>query len=166
MAHGHENLIPANKRSKAEARENGRKGGQKSGEVRREKRDLRAKAQALMDAAADPRVAAAMSKTGIHVEDVNDVVLAGIMKGVLRGDTKALNMWMDLTGQNPRTNEKAKQAEERKAEAEARRAELETELFEMRMNAIKGIDQPDTPDDGFLEALKGTAAEDWSDEVL
>lgn len=33
-----ENLIPANKRSLSEARENGRKGGIKSGEVRREKK--------------------------------------------------------------------------------------------------------------------------------
>lgn len=33
-----ENLIPANKRSLSEARENGRKGGIRSGEVRREKK--------------------------------------------------------------------------------------------------------------------------------
>ena len=166
MAKGHENLIPANRRSKEEARENGRKGGVKSGEARREKRDLKERAKLWMDLAADPRVAAAMSKTGISVEDNADVILAGVMKGVLRGDTKALAMWLDLTGQNPRSDDKAKQAQVRKAEAEAERAQMETELFKMRLDAIKGVGQEELPDDGFLDALKSTAAEDWSDDVL
>ena len=166
MAKGHENLIPANRRSKEEARENGRKGGVKSGEARREKRDLKERAKLWMDLAADPRVAAAMSKTGISVEDNADVILAGVMKGVLRGDTKALTMWLDLTGQNPRSDDKAKQAQVRKAEAEAERAQMETELFKMRLDAIKGVGQEELPDDGFLDALKSTAAEDWGDDVL
>ena len=37
-----QNLIPANKRSKSEARENSRKGGIKSGQVRRMKADFKA----------------------------------------------------------------------------------------------------------------------------
>ena len=157
-----QNLKPNQIRSGSEAREKGRKGGKASGQARRDKRDLRERAMAWMEVAADPRVAAAMSKTGVPVADNADVILAGVMKGVLKGDVKAINLWMELTGQN--TN--SKEAEKRKAEAEARRAEMETELFEMRMNAIKGIDQPEMPDDGFLEALKGTAGEDWSDEAL
>lgn len=164
MANEH-NLKPV--RTKSEARERGRNGGKASGQARREKRDLKERAKMWMEAVADPRVAAAMSKTGISVEDNADVVLAGVMKGVLRGDTKALTMWLDLTGQNPRSDDKTKQAQVRKAEAEAQRAEMETELFKMRLDAIKGVGQDDNiPDDGFLDALKTTAAEDWSDDVL
>lgn len=156
-----QNLIPANKRSKSEARENSRKGGIKSGEVRREKRDLRERAKLLMEMAADPRVAAAMSKTGVEIYDNADVVMAGIMKGVLRGETKSINLLLELSGQNTRTD-----AQERRAKAEAERAELETELFKMRLDAIKGIGNDELPDDGFLDALRDKAAEDWSDDVL
>lgn len=153
-------------KSGEEAAKAGRKGGIASGEAKREKRDLKERAKIWMDLAADPRVAAAMSKVGISVEDNADVILAGVMKGVLRGDTKALAMWLDLTGQNPRSDEKTKQAQVREAEAKAERAEMETELFKMRLDAIKGIDHEEQPDDGFLDALKTTAAEDWRDDVL
>lgn len=46
---GKENLIPANKRSQAEASELGRKGGIKSGEVRRMKRDFKKRLQMGID---------------------------------------------------------------------------------------------------------------------
>ena len=161
-----QNLIPNEKRTPKERRENARKAGKASGQARRDKRDLRERAIAFMEAAADPRVAAAMSKTGVEVFDNADVVMAGIYKGVIKGDTKALAMWMDLTGQNPKTSPKLKAIEERKAEAEAKRAEMETELYKMRLEAIKGIGQEELPDDGFLDALKSNAAEDWSDDVL
>ena len=42
-----QNLIPGNKRSQSEARENGRKGGIASGEKRRHQRDLRKAVKAL-----------------------------------------------------------------------------------------------------------------------
>lgn len=41
MAHGHENLIPTNQRSKEEARELGRKGGIESGKTRKMQKDLK-----------------------------------------------------------------------------------------------------------------------------
>lgn len=168
MANGRENLIPANKRSKEEARENGRKGGRASGEARRRKRDLRERAKAIMEQAADPRVANAMKKTGIEVNDNADVVLAGIYKGVIKGEPKSINMWLELTGDSIKEQDRReiKALEKRKAELEAERAQMENELYRMRLDAIKGIGQDDAPDDGFLEALSGTAEEDWSDEII
>jgi hypothetical protein len=47
MAGGHENLIPANKRTEAELREMTRNGGIKSGEARRKKRSLKEKYKLL-----------------------------------------------------------------------------------------------------------------------
>lgn len=43
-----QNLIPGNKRSQSEARENGRKGGQKSGEVRRQRKAMKEQAELLL----------------------------------------------------------------------------------------------------------------------
>lgn len=167
MANEH-NLIPNKKRSPSEVRENGRKGGIKSGEKRREKRDLRERMKILMEQAADPRVANAMSKTGVPITDNTDVLMAGIMKGVIKGDTKAINLMVELSGENMKEeHRKEMHALEKKAkQLEAERAEMENELYRMRLNAIKGIDQEEAPDDGFLDALKGTAEEDWGDEVI
>lgn len=167
MANGQENLIPSSKRSKDEARENGRKGGIASGEVRRRKRDLKKRLQLLLEMEADPRVAAALSKTGVEVNDNLDVLMAGIMKGVIKGDPKSINLLIELSGSS--VQEKDQQAirrlEKRKAKLEVERAEMENELYKMRLNAIKGIGQAELPDDGFLDALKETAAEDWENDV-
>ena len=43
-----QNLIPGNKRSQSEARENGRKGGQKSGEVRRQRKAMKEQMEMLL----------------------------------------------------------------------------------------------------------------------
>lgn len=168
MANGQENLIPINERTTDEQREIRQKGGIASGEARRKKRDLRERARLINEQMADPRVAAAMSRTGIDIEDNADVVLAGILKGVIKGDIKSIDRWMELTGENARENERheIRMLEGRKKELEAERAAMENELYRLRLDAIKGIGQDELPDDGFLEALKGTAAEDWSDEVL
>lgn len=47
-----QNLIPNNKRSPSEVRENGRKGGIRSGEVRREKANLKKQLQVFLEAEA------------------------------------------------------------------------------------------------------------------
>lgn len=164
-----QNLKPfTSEQSREEAVKNGKKGGLASGKARREKRALRERAKLIMELPADPRVARAMKKTGIDVFDNTDVVLAGIYKGVLKGDTKSINLWMELTGDSIREQERTeiRALEKRKAELEAERAAMENELYKMRLDALKGVGDNELPDDGFLDALKGTAAEDWSNEVL
>ena len=161
MAHGHENLIPLNKRSKEAQREIQEKGRQANKEKWAEKLDMRERMKAVLEAAADPRVAAALAKTGVEINTNADVLIAGIMKGVIKGDTKAIEKALELSGQN-----KTAEQRERRAEAEAQKAEMETELYKMRLEAIKGIGQEEMPDDGFLDALKGQAAEDWSNDIL
>ena len=150
------------------SQEEAKKGGVASGEARRRKRDLKKRMQILLESEADPRVAEALSRTGVEVTDNLDVLLAGIMKGVIKGDPKSINLMLELSGDS--TKEKDLQAirklEKRKAKAEAEKAEMENELYRMKLNAIKGIGRDELPDDGFLEALEGTAAGDWNDEVL
>ena len=156
-----QNLIPLNKRSKSAQREIQEKGRQANKEKWAQKLDMRDRMKAVLEAAADPRVAAALAKTGVEINTNADVLIAGIMKGVIKGDTKAIDKALELSGQNRHAEQR-----ERRAEAEAQRAEMETELYKMRLEAIKGIGQDELPDDGFLDALKSNAAEDWSDDVL
>ena len=166
MAKGHENLIPLNKRSKEDQRKIQEKGRQANKEKWAEKKSMQDRVKALMDMPAEPAIARSLSKTGVQVEDMADALLAGLAKSALKGDVRAFEKIMEYAGQSIKMNSKAVQAEERKAAAEAERAEMETEIYRMRLDAIKGINQEETPDDGFLEALTSTAGEDWSNEVL
>lgn len=61
------NLIPYNKRSKSEARENGRKGGKKSGEARREKKTVQKILADMLDMSASeyPQFAKLAGKIGL-----------------------------------------------------------------------------------------------------
>lgn len=49
------------------------------------------------------------------------------------------------------------------AEAKAERLELENEKLKLEIDRLKGGSEQDT-DDGFIEALNGSAKEDWADE--
>ena len=161
-----QNLIPLNKRSKSVQREIQEKGRQANKEKWAEKKDMQSRVKAVMEMPADPGVARGMSKLGVPIDDVADAILAGLLKSALKGDVRAFEKLMEYAGQSVKSSDKLKAFEERKAEAEAERAEMETELYKLRLEAIKGIGQEDLPDDGFLDALKSTAAEDWSDDVL
>lgn len=168
MANEH-NLKPfTSEQSREEAVRNGQKGGIASGEARREKRDMRERVAALMEMPADPSVARKLSGSGAPVDDMADAVLAALYVKAIKGDVRAFETLMEYSGQSAKENERReiKALEIRRAELEAEKAAMENELYKMRLDAIKGVGQDDLPDDGFLEALKGTAAEDWSDEVL
>ena len=168
MANGKENLIPTNMRTEEEAREISRKGGKASGEARRRKRDLKERLQAAMDMPADPRVAKAMASTGIDINDNLDVVAASIMKGVMKSNPQMIDRMLELLDMSPKERDRKERAEleKQKLEIEMARQALELERQQLWMNHIKGVDQQDLPDDGFLEALKGSAADDWSDDVV
>ena len=168
MANGHENVIKNKIQSTEEARKRGSNGGKASGEARRRKRDIRERLKAALDLPADPRVATALSHTGVEVNDNLDVIIASIMKGAMKSDPRMIEKVLELTDQSPKEIQRKELAEieKLKASLEAEKLALENEKQRMWLDAVKGINQPDTPDDGFLEALKGTAGEDWSDEVL
>ncbi len=72
-----QNLIPNNKRSKSEVRENARKGGINSGKARREKADFKAKCQIWMET------------TVAHDEKGNPLTGADLMVAVAGREIKA-----------------------------------------------------------------------------
>lgn len=81
---GYKNLIPANKRSKDEARKLGQKGGKKSGEVRRMRKTL--KEQLLL-----------LLKEG----DIQENICLALIEKALDGDTKAFQIIRDTIGEKP-----------------------------------------------------------------
>ena len=162
-----DNLNPV--RSEAEAREKGRKGGKASGVARRKKADVKARLEMVMQMQADPKVAAAMSKTGIEVEDNLDVLVAGMMKGVMKSNPQMTEKVLKLLGQDVTEAQKQAKAELEieKARLEIERQQLENEKQKIWLEAVKAQQgqADELPDDGFIEALKGSALEDWNEDI-
>ena len=141
------NLVPF--RSESEARENGRKGGKKSGETRRRKKALKSLMNDLLS-------------SGIVNDDIYNMtvdmgfgadttygaaVVAAMVRQAALGDTKAFNAIVDLIGEG----------------SSGERVKLQKKQAALQEKKLSGEDEQ-SPDDGFLAALDGSAAEDWNDE--
>lgn len=158
MAGGHENLIPFSKRSKDEARENGRKGGKASGETRRKKANFRKTLNALLTAKIDhPDWTPFLESLGLD-STVEAAVNAAMIREALNGNVKAYEAIARYSGQSDRTEA---DQEEQKARTEATKAQTAA----AKAKSGQG-EEEEVPDDGFLEAIKGSAAEDWEGAEL
>ncbi|WP_333648014.1 KGG domain-containing protein [Lacrimispora sp.] len=148
MARGHENLIPFNKRSEDEARELGRKGGKASGEARRKKADFRKTLNALLTTEIDsPEWTPVLEALGLESTLESALNMAMIKEG-LAGNVKAYEAIAKYSGQSEKTD-------------------TDQEEQNLRMAASKakmGVDdEGEAEDDGFLDALNGSAGTDWGD---
>lgn len=100
---GNGNLLPV--KSKEEARERGRNGGLKSGEVRRQKRTMRDMAKYIMESSISKNmenVRETLSRMGIEENDMTyqaAVVVRLIQKAMVDGDTQAIRVIGELTGE-------------------------------------------------------------------
>ena len=163
------NLKPQNTRTKEEQREIARQGGKASGEARRRKGDIKERLKIVMEMQADPKVAAAMAKTGIEVEDNLDVVIASMMKGVMKSNPQMTDKVLKLLGQDVTEAQKQAKAELEleKARLEIERQQLENERQKIWLEAVKTQQGQgdELPDDGFIEALKDSALEDWNESI-
>ena len=148
MSNGHENLIPINKRTKDEQREITSAGGRASGAARRKKADFRKTLNALLTAKIDhPEWTQVLEAMGID-STLEAAVNAAMIREALNGNVKAYEAIARYSGQSDRTEE---DLEEQKARTAA-------------VKSKTGQDEPEEDvDDGFMEALKSTAAEDWAD---
>lgn len=166
-----ENLIkPTRDRTAEERRESARKAGKASGKARRRKADFKKRFQEAMAMEADPKVAASMSKTGVPVDTNYDVMIAGIIKGVMKSNPAMVKEAMRLIGEDEQMNRQRElfEIEKAKAALEAEKLALENEKQRMWLEALKAQrgQGDELPDDGFLDALKGSAVEDWTDEDI
>lgn len=93
-----QNLIPGNRRSQSEARENGRKGGIASGEKRRHQRDLREAVKAVQGVILPV-------KGGGEGKTVVDAVALAVAHKAAQGDLKAAALfWEWLYGKQTKVD--------------------------------------------------------------
>ena len=149
MAGGVENLA-AGKATQfgngGEAAAAGRKGGKASGEARRRTADLRRIAQTVLDGTYK-------DKNGVEVtgeELIARSLVANLANTGGKNWGKAMELVIQLTGASMTPEQKAK-------------IKAETELAKAKAKALNGEKSSLVADDGFLDALNGTAAADWVD---
>ncbi len=163
------NLIPLNQRSKSVQREIQEKGREANRKKAKAKKDLRERLEIVMEMDADPKVAAAMAKTGIEVEDNLDVVIASMMKGVMKSNPQMTEKVLKLLGQDVSEAQKQAKAELEleKARLEIERQQIENEKQRIWLEAVKTQQGQgeELPDDGFIEAMKDSALEDWNESI-
>ena len=122
-----QNLIPANKRSESEARENGKKGGIASGKARRKKADFqKALKLVLSSEVANEHLAVMLENLGYEKTNEMAIALNTVQKAV-KGDLRAVELIERSTAlMNKDTLDKAEQKERIKAlQLENKRKELE-----------------------------------------
>ena len=158
MAGGHENLIPFDKRTEEEQRKIRSAGGKASGAVRRKKANFRKTLNAILTAKIDhPEWTPFLESLGLD-STVEAAVNAAMIREALNGNVKAYEAIARYSGQSDRTEA---DQQEQKARTEATKAQTAA------AKAKSGQDEEEeVPDDGFLEAIKGSAAEDWEGAEL
>lgn len=116
------NLIPANKRSLSEARENGRKGGLKSGEARRKKKSMKQVANYLLSLPVVEELQEEMIQSGIAVDETDNqtALVFSMMQRAIKGNVTAAQFIADITGSTAMT-----EAEREKIKLEKKRLKLE-----------------------------------------
>ena len=150
-----ENLIPSNKRSKSEARENSRKGGIASGKARRKKAEFKKALEIVLSSKVQNQQLAEMLET-MGYDNTNEMAIAlmTVQKG-MKGDLRAVEL-IERTG-----NQVAKDKLDKQEQKERIRA-LKLENQRKAMMLGEGIDE-EVYDDGFVDALKGAVEETWQE---
>lgn len=150
------------------SREEAKRGGKASGKARKEKKEIRERLKIAMSLAAEPSVAAKLGGiTGIDVKDNADVVVASILRGVMKSNPQMIDRLMEYTGESKRAETRDAELEiaRQRLEVERMKAELEQEKQRLWKEAMKSAQESEQEDDGFIEALSGTVKDDWSDEA-
>ncbi|CEX60368.1 TPA: stress-induced protein [Streptococcus pneumoniae] len=108
-----QNLIPANKRSKSEARKNGSKGGIASGKARRKKANLKKAFETILQAdVASPNVKKQLEDLGF--DTTNEMALAMVMmQKAMKGNVRAFEQISKLTTTDAKDSLDKKEQKER-----------------------------------------------------
>lgn len=134
--------------SPSEAREYGRRGGKASGEARRKKADFRKTLNALLTAEIDsPEWSPFLEALGLD-STLESAVNAAMIKEALSGNVKAYEAIAKYSGQSEKTDT---DQEEQNLRIAASKAKMGVD------------DEEEAEDDGFLDALNGSAGTDWED---
>ncbi len=150
MVAGYENIKEKgfDKRTTGELREIASKGGKASGESRKRKADFRRTLNQLLTLKIDsPEWTPLLESLGID-STLESAINAAMIKEALSGNVKAYEVIARYSGQTEKT-------------------EIDQEEQKLHMEVVKakmGVDsEEEAVDDGFLEALKGSASTDWNE---
>lgn len=143
-----ENLVPFSKRTVSEQRKIASAGGKASGKARRKKADFRKTLNALLTAEIDsPEWSPFLEALGLD-STLESLINAAMIKEAAKGNVKAYEAIAKYSGQSEKTD-------------------MDQEKQNLRMAASKakmGVDEEEeAEDDGFLDALNGSAGTDWED---
>ena len=141
------------------SQEEAKRGGKASGESRRRKKTIKAGIKAMMEEGAPEKIKAAFAKSGYDVDSNYDAIIASILMGAIKGNPKMVDRVIEMIGEDAKT-EMARQ----RLKLEKKKAALEAAKQKAVIEAVKAQQAAQMEDDGFLEALKGTASEDWGEE--
>ena len=130
-------------------RNGGRKGGRKSGETRRRKKALKSLMNDLLSSdIVNDDIYNSTVDMGFGADpNYGAAVVAAMVRQAALGDTKAFNAIVDLIGEG----------------SSGERVKLQKKQVALQEKKLSG-EEEQTPDDGFLSALEGTAEADWNDE--
>ena len=122
-----ENLIPNSQRSPSEVRANSSKGGIKSGQVRRQKKTVAEYLRKWADGEVSEKNKKALEALGLSEEATNRTLLVvPLIQKASKGDTKALQMVLELLGED-----KKKELEIKKLRREIELLKAETQKLRM-----------------------------------
>ena len=144
-----ENLIRPEDLTPRERRESARKAGKASAESRRRKKALKSLMNDLLssDIVNDDIYNSTVDMGFGAVPTYGAAVVAAMVRQAALGDTKAFNAIVDLIGEG----------------SSGERVKLQKKQVALQEKKLSG-EEEQTPDDGFLAALDGSAAEDWKNE--
>lgn len=134
--------------SPSEAREYGSKGGKASAAARRKKADFRRTLNALLTVEIDSTEWTPLLQALGLDSTLESAVNMAMIKEAMSGNVKAYMAIKDVLGQTSKSEE---DLEEQKLRMAATKAKM-------------GVNEEEEPeDDGFLDALNGSAENDWED---
>ncbi|MBE6826376.1 MAG: hypothetical protein E7511_05785 [Ruminococcus sp.] len=145
-----QNLIRPEDLTPSERRENASKAGKASAAARRRRRDMKAKMKMILGLpVSDCDNFNTLAVMGIAPEEIDNetLMLVGLFRKAMNGDVQAVREVRNILGKDNDTE----------------RLKLQKQQLALQEKKLEGDVAADLPDDGFLEALSGTAAADWSD---
>ena len=144
----------------------GKKGGKKSGEVRRAKATFRESLKLMMDETAPEKIRAAFDKNGYDVTTHREAITAAILMGAMQGNPKMVDKALELLGEDYKMNARLDEVkiQKERLKMEQNKVAIEEAKAKAWMEAVKNQQEAEMEDDGFMDALKGTAKDDWSDD--
>ena len=145
------NLMQYRSSTPDERRRNASKAGKASGEARRRKANLRQTMNAILTSEVDiPEWTPILEALGLD-STLETVISAAMVREAMNGNVKAYTAIKDVLGQTSKSETDLEEQRVRMAAAKAR----------------MGVDdEEEQEDDGFLDALKSTVEDDWTDDEM